>query len=143
MSSDDLWAFLLFIISPVYHVSIIHESFFIFLKKNCHGSLSLRVSTFPLSYEISILRASYKIFLFIFRKKGFLQDFWLMFIELHGTLTSRKVRTHKRRSTLYLGGANPPDERKEGDANDYIFWSNTDRYLHCRSCWSLLWDLQE
>lgn len=114
MSSDDLWAFLLFIISPVYHVSIIHESFFIFLKKNCHGSLSLRVSTFPLSYEISILRASYKIFLFIFRKKGFLQDFWLMFIELHGTLTSRKVRTHKRRSTLYLGGANPPDERKEG-----------------------------
>lgn len=37
-----------------------------------------------------------------------------MFIELHGTLTSRKVRTHKRRSTLYLGGANPPDERKEG-----------------------------
>lgn len=35
-------------------------------------------------------------------------------------LTLRKVRAHKRRPTLHLGGANPPDERREGDANDYI-----------------------
>ena len=38
------------------------------------------------------------------------------------------------RLTLFIGGANPPDERKEGDANvRYIFGLDPDRYLHCSS----------
>ena len=33
-----------------------------------------------------------------------------------------------------FGGTNPPDERKEGDANvRYIFGLDPDRYLHCSS----------
>ena len=33
-----------------------------------------------------------------------------------------------------FGGTNPPDERKEGDANVcYIFGLDPDRYLHCSS----------
>lgn len=31
-------------------------------------------------------------------------------------LTIRKARAHKRQPTLPIGGADPPDERKEGDA---------------------------
>ena len=43
-----------------------------------------------------------------------------------------------------IGGANPPDERKEGDANVcYIFGLDPDRYLHCRSRWSVLHSLRE
>ena len=30
-----------------------------------------------------------------------------------------------------IGGANPPDERKEGDANDYISCFNSFFYVHC------------
>ncbi len=40
------------------------------------------------------------------------------------------------------GGANPPDERKEGDANVYyISGSYPDRYIHCQSHWIVLCDL--
>ena len=43
-----------------------------------------------------------------------------------------------------FGGTNPPDERKEGDANvGYIFGFNPDRYLHCRSRWIVLHNLRE
>ena len=38
-----------------------------------------------------------------------------------------------------FGGANPPDERKEGDANErYIFGLVPVVAFHCRYCWSLL-----
>ena len=48
------------------------------------------------------------------------------------------------RLTLFIGGANPPDERKEGDANvRYIFGLDPDRYLHCRSRWIVLHNLRE
>ena len=47
------------------------------------------------------------------------------------------------RLTLFIGGANPPDERKEGVANVcYILWFNSDWDIHLRPCWSLLWDFQ-
>ena len=36
---------------------------------------------------------------------------------------------------------NPPDERKEGDVNDYILWSDSDRYLHCCHDWIVLHSL--
>ena len=44
-----------------------------------------------------------------------------------------------------FGGTNPPDERKEGDANElcYISGFNPDRYLHCRSRWIVLHNLRE
>lgn len=43
-----------------------------------------------------------------------------------------------------FGGTNPPDERKEGDANvRYIFGLDSDRYLHCRSRWIVLHNLRE
>ena len=59
-------------------------------------------------------------------------------------LAVRKVRAHKRRPTLHLGGANPPDQRgKEGDANVcYIFGFNPDRYLVGCPCQSHLRDFQ-
>ena len=39
----------------------------------------------------------------------------------------------------YFGGDNPPDERKEGDANvRYIFGFDPDRYLVSDLCSSLL-----
>ena len=42
-----------------------------------------------------------------------------------------------------FGGATPPDERKEGDANEcYIFGLDPVVDFHCCSCWSLLWDFQ-
>ena len=40
-----------------------------------------------------------------------------------------------------FGGANPPDERKEGDADGYIFGLDPDRYTHCIPDWSVLSDL--
>ena len=40
-----------------------------------------------------------------------------------------------------IGGANPPDERKEGDADGYIFGLDPDRYTHCIPDWSVLSDL--
>ena len=41
------------------------------------------------------------------------------------------------------GGANPPVERREGDANVcYIFGVNPDRYLLGSPCWSVLSDVQ-
>ena len=47
-----------------------------------------------------------------------------------------------RRLTLF-GGANPPDEREEGDANVcYIFGSNPDRYLLGIPCRFVLCTLQ-
>lgn len=43
-----------------------------------------------------------------------------------------------------LRRGDPPDERKEGDANvRYIFGFNPDRYLHCRSRWIVLHNLRE
>ena len=50
----------------------------------------------------------------------------------------------QRRTTLF-GGANPPDERKEGDANElrYISGSNPDWYIHCRSRRIVLYNLRE
>ena len=47
-----------------------------------------------------------------------------------------------RRLTLLFGGANPPDERKEGVANDYICGSIPILYLHCCPCWIVLHDLR-
>ena len=39
----------------------------------------------------------------------------------------------------FFGGANPPDERKEGDADErYILGYDPVVNFHCRSCWSLL-----
>ena len=47
-----------------------------------------------------------------------------------------------RRLTLF-GGANPPDEREEGDANVcYIFGSDPDRYLLGIPCRFVLYTLQ-
>ena len=43
----------------------------------------------------------------------------------------------------YFGGVNPPDARKEGDANGYIFGIIPILYIHCCSCWIVLHDLQE
>ena len=45
-------------------------------------------------------------------------------------------------ATFHFGGANPPDERKEGVANDYIFRSDSDRNFHCCPCRLMLYDLQ-
>ena len=43
-----------------------------------------------------------------------------------------------------FGGTNPPDERKEGDANVcYIFGLDPDRYLHCSSRRIVLHDLRK
>ncbi len=42
-----------------------------------------------------------------------------------------------------IGGANPPDERKEGDANEcYIFGLVPAVALHCGPCQSVLSDFQ-
>lgn len=44
-----------------------------------------------------------------------------------------------------LRRGDPPDERKEGDANElcYISGFNPDRYLHCRSRRTVLHSLRE
>ena len=43
-----------------------------------------------------------------------------------------------------FGGTNPPDERKEGDANvRYIFGLDPDRYLHCSSRRIVLYNFRE
>ena len=44
---------------------------------------------------------------------------------------------------IFGGMLNPPDVRKEGDANGYIFRAFSDRYLHCRSRWIVLHNLRE
>ena len=45
--------------------------------------------------------------------------------------------------TLFFGGANPPDERKEGVANVcYISGFNSDWNIHLRPCWIVLHDFQ-
>ena len=60
-------------------------------------------------------------------------------IAIYDILIARKVRAHKGGLPSTIGGANPPDERKEGDANVcYIFGFNPDRYIHCHSCKSHL-----
>lgn len=42
-----------------------------------------------------------------------------------------------------IGGANPPDERKEGDANVcYISGLGSDRYIHCRPRGIVLYNLR-
>ena len=42
-----------------------------------------------------------------------------------------------------IGGANPPDERKEGDANVcYISGLSSDWNIHCSPCKSALSDIQ-
>ena len=42
-----------------------------------------------------------------------------------------------------FGGANPPDKRREGDANEcYIFGLVPVVDLHCCPCWSVLSDFQ-
>ena len=42
-----------------------------------------------------------------------------------------------------FGGANPPDERKEGDANVcYISGLSSDWNIHCSPCKSALSDIQ-
>ena len=42
-----------------------------------------------------------------------------------------------------IGGANPPDERKEGDANVcYISGPGSDWNIHCSPCKSALSDIQ-
>lgn len=42
-----------------------------------------------------------------------------------------------------IGGANPPDERKEGDANVcYISGLGSDWNIHCSPCKSALSDIQ-
>ena len=43
----------------------------------------------------------------------------------------------------FFGGANPPDEREEGDANEcYIFGPVPVVDFHCRPCQSVLSDFQ-
>ena len=43
----------------------------------------------------------------------------------------------------FIGGANPPDERKEGDADVcYIFGFDPDRYIHLCPCWIVLYNFQ-
>ena len=56
-------------------------------------------------------------------------------------LTIRKARAHKRQPTLPIGGADPPDERKEGDANDYIYGVVPVLYIHCSPRGIVLYDL--
>ena len=54
-------------------------------------------------------------------------------------LSTRKVRAYKGGLPSFIGGANPPDERKEGDANvRYIFGFDPDRYLIGCPCKSSL-----
>ena len=54
-----------------------------------------------------------------------------------------KVRDTKAAYPLWR--INPPDERKEGDANElcYISGFDPDRYLHCRSRRTVLYSLRE
>ena len=60
----------------------------------------------------------------------------------HAILTIRKARAHKRRPTLPIGGADPPDERKEGDANVcYISGLGSDWNIHCSPRGIVLYDL--
>ena len=43
----------------------------------------------------------------------------------------------------FFGGAYPPDERKEGDANVcYIRWFDSDRNIHLHPCRIMLHDFQ-
>ena len=57
-------------------------------------------------------------------------------------LTIRKARAHKRQPTLPIGGADPPDERKEGDANVcYISGLGSDWNIHCSPRGIVLYDL--
>ena len=42
-------------------------------------------------------------------------------INLNDILIIWETREPKAAYPLIIGGANPPDERKEGVANDYIF----------------------
>ena len=41
-----------------------------------------------------------------------------------------------------MEGLIPPDKRKEGDANGYIFGIIPILYIHCCACWIVLYDLQ-
>ena len=41
-----------------------------------------------------------------------------------------------------IGGANPPDKRKEGDANDYIHGVIPVLYVHCSPCGIVLYNLR-
>ena len=41
-----------------------------------------------------------------------------------------------------IGGANPPDERKEGDANDYIHGVIPILYVHCSPRRIVLYNLR-
>ena len=64
-------------------------------------------------------------------------------MEGYAILFARKARTHKGGLPSIFGGANPPDERKEGDADErYILGSDPVINIHCRSCQSVLSDFQ-
>ena len=56
-------------------------------------------------------------------------------------MCSWETRAHRGGLPSNFGGANPPDERKEGDADGYIFGLDPDRYTHCIPDWSVLSDL--
>ena len=59
-----------------------------------------------------------------------------------GILAYKESQRDTRRPALF-GGMNPPDERKEGDANDYIFRTFSVLHVHCRSRGIVLYNLRE
>ena len=68
---------------------------------------------------------------------------WILYAaKAYGSIWEGKPKPGGLPSDL-IGGANPPDERKEGDANErYIFGLVPVVTLHCCPCQSVLSDFQ-
>ena len=68
---------------------------------------------------------------------------WILYAaKAYGSIWEGKPKPGGLPSDLF-GGANPPDERKEGDANEcYIFGFIPVVAFHCRPCQSVLSDFQ-
>jgi len=75
-------------------------------------------------------------------KKGDPVRIWLKEILIDDNIDTWENQ-RAGRLTLFFGGANPPDERKEGVADVcYIRWFNSDWNIHLRPCWIVLHDFQ-
>ena len=74
--------------------------------------------------------------------KGSRRETVLCAVCAYGSIWTGKPKPGGLPSDLF-GGANPPDERKEGDANERnIFGPVPVVDIHCRPCQSVLSDFQ-
>ena len=76
-------------------------------------------------------------------RNGCRKQKWILYAaKAYGSIWEGKPKPGGLPSDL-IGGANPPDERKEGDANErYIFGLVPVVTLHCCPCQSVLSDFQ-